>query len=62
MLLIAKTIIQDTVVKVKTSNIYGLLTVEVIDISNICQLVSFAKYYDYNEEKAGTVFIIVQVF
>ena len=47
MLLIAKTIIQDIVVKIKTSNVYGLLTDEVTDISNICQLVSFVKYYDY---------------
>ena len=36
MLLIAKTIIQDIVVKIKTSNVYGLLTDEVTDISNIC--------------------------
>ena len=36
MLLIAKTIIQDIVVKIKTSNVYGLLTNEVTDISNIC--------------------------
>ena len=57
LLLIAKTIIQDIVVKIKTSNVYGLLTDEVTDISNICQLVSFVKYYDYNKEKAETVFI-----
>ena len=57
MLLIAKTIIQDIVVKIKTSNVYGLLTDEVTDISNICQLVSFVKYCDYNKEKADTVFI-----
>ena len=48
LLLIVKTIIQDIVVKIKTSNVYGLLTDEVTDISNICQLVSFVKYYDYN--------------
>ena len=47
LLLIVKTIIQDIVVKIKTSNVYGLLTDEVTDISNICQLVSFVKYYDY---------------
>ena len=57
LLLIAKTIIQDIVVKIKTSDVYGLLTDEVTDISNICQLVSFVKYYDYNKEKAETVFI-----
>ena len=33
------------------------MTDEVADISNICQLVLFVKYYDYNEEKAGTVFV-----
>ena len=48
LLLIVKTIIQDIVVKIKTSNVYGLLTDEVTDISNICQLVLFVKYYDYN--------------
>ena len=57
LLLIAKTIIQDIVIKIKTSNIYGLLTDEVTDICNICQLASFVKYYDYNKEKAETVFI-----
>ena len=33
------------------------MTDEVTDISNICQLVSFVKYCDYNKEKADTVFI-----
>ena len=33
----AKTIIQDIVVKIKRSNVYGLLIDEVTDISNICQ-------------------------
>ena len=57
MLLIAKTIIKDIVVKIKTSNVYGLLTDKVTVISNICQLVPSVKYYDYNKEKAETVFI-----
>ena len=57
LLLIAKAIIQDIVVKIKTSSVYGLLTDEVTDISSHCQLVSFVKYYDYNKEKAKTVFI-----
>ena len=57
LLLIAKTIIQDIVVTIKTSNVYGLLTDKVTVISNICQLVSSVKYYDYNKEKAETVFI-----
>ena len=33
------------------------MTDEVTDISNICQLVSFVKYCDYDKEKADTVFI-----
>ena len=57
MLLIAKRIIKDIVVKIKTSNVYGLLTDKVTVISNICQLVPSVKYYDYNKEKAETVFI-----
>ena len=56
LLLIAKTIIQDIVVTIKT-NVYGLLTDKVTVTSNICQLVSSVKYYDYNKEKAETVFI-----
>ena len=40
LLLIAKTTIQNRVVKIKGSNVYGLLTDEVTDISNICQHVS----------------------
>ena len=39
LLLIAKAIIQDIVVKIKTSSVYGLLTDEVTDISSHCQLV-----------------------
>ena len=61
LLLIAKTIIQDIVVETKRSNMYGLLTNEFSNISNICQLVPFVKYYNYNIEKAETVFI-VQIF
>ena len=38
LLLIAKTIIQDIVLKIKTSNVYGLLTDEVTDIFNIFNL------------------------
>ena len=34
-----------------------MLIDEVTDISNIFQLVSFVKYYDYNKEKVETVFI-----
>ena len=57
LLLIAKTIIQDIVVKIKRSNVYRLLTDEVTDMSKICQLVSFVKYYDYNKGKAETFFV-----
>ena len=57
LLLIAKTIIQDIVVTIKTSNVYGLLTDKVTVISNICQLVSSVKYCDCNKEKVETVFI-----
>ena len=58
LLLIAKAIIHDIVVKIKSiNNVCGLLTDEVTDISNIYQLVSSVKYYDYNKEKAETVFI-----
>ena len=38
LLLIAKTIIQDLVDKIKESDVYALLTDEVTDISNICQM------------------------
>ena len=57
MLLTVKTIIQDIVVKMKIPIVYELLTYEVTDISNTCQLVSFVKYYDYNKAKVETVFI-----
>ena len=39
LLLIAKTIIEDIVLKIKTSNVYGLLTDEVTDIFSIRKLV-----------------------
>ena len=56
-LLIAKIVIQDIVVKIKRSGVYRLSTDEFTDISNICQLVSFVKYYNYSKEKAETFFI-----
>ena len=62
LLLLAKTIIQDIVVKIKRSNVYGLLTDEVTDISNICQLASFVQQYDHNKKNAETVFIHVLIF
>ena len=57
LLLIAKTIIQDIVEKVKQSGTNGFLPDEVTDISNICQLVSFIKFYDFDKGKADTVYI-----
>ena len=57
LLLIAKNIISDIVEKIKQSDAYGLLTDEVTDISNLCQLVSFIKIFDSNKGKADTVFI-----
>ena len=38
--------IQDITIKIKESNFYILLIDEVTNIYNICQLVSFVKYYD----------------
>ena len=48
--------IQDIFIIIKRSDVYGLLTDEVTVVSNICQLVSFVKYYHCNKEKAETVF------
>ena len=52
LLVTAKTIIQD-VVRIKRSNVFRLLSDEVIDISNTFQLVLFVKYYEYNKENSG---------
>ena len=57
LLLIARTIIQDLVNNIKKSNFYALLTDEVKDISNICQLVSFVKFFDVDKRKADTAFL-----
>ena len=57
LLLIAKTIIQDLVDKIKESDVYALLTDEVTDISNVCQLVSFVKIFDVDKGKAETAFL-----
>ena len=57
LILIAQTIVDDLVIKIKQSDVFGLLTDEVTDISNICQLVSFIKYFDEEKGKADTVFI-----
>ena len=57
LLLIAQTIVSDLVVKIKQSDVFGLLTDEVTDIANICQLVSFVKYFDNERGKTDTIFI-----
>ena len=57
LLLIARTIIQDLVNNIKKSNFYALLTDEVTDILNICQLVSFVKFFDVDKGKADTAFL-----
>ena len=57
LILIAQTIVDDLVIKIKQSDVFGLLTDEVTDISNICQLVSFIKYFEEEKGKADTVFI-----
>ena len=57
LLLIARTIIQDLVNNIKKSNFYALLTDGVTDISNICQLVSFVKFFDVDKGKADTAFL-----
>ena len=62
MLLIAKTIIQDIVVKIKTSNVYGLLTDEVTDIFNICQPVSFVNITIITKRKRTQFLLIVYIF
>ena len=60
--LVAKTIIQDIVVKIKTSNVYGLLTDEVTDIFNICQPVSFVNITIITKRKRTQFLLIVYIF
>ena len=57
LLLIARTIIQDLVNNIRKSNFYALLTDEVTDISNICQLVSFVKFFDVDKGRTDTAFL-----
>ena len=45
------------VLKIKNSKSYGLLKDEVTDISNICQLVTFIKFFDYETGNTSTVFV-----
>ena len=60
--LVAKTIIQNIVVKKKTSNVYGLLTDEVTDIFNICQPVSFVNITIITKRKRTQFLLIVYIF
>ena len=57
LILIAKTIVSDFVGKIKDSDVFGLLTDEVTDVSNMYQLVSFVKYFDLEKGRADTVFM-----
>ena len=57
LLLISQAIIEDQVIKVEETNAFGLLADEVTDISNVCQLVTVAKYFDLEKSKANIVFI-----
>ena len=45
--------------EIKKSNVYGLLTDEVMDLSNTLQLVTFTKYYDQNLGDARPCFVNV---
>ena len=53
----SKPVLRKTLLLIKRSNVYGLLTGEVTDISNICQLVLHVQCYDFNKEKVETNFI-----
>lgn len=53
LLIIAEVIWKEMVEKINKSQLFGLLTDEVTDISNTAQLVTFTKYY--NEEKGDAI-------
>ena len=50
---------EDIIQEIRKSNVHGLLTDEVTDLSNNLQLVTFIKYYDQNSGEAQTHFIDV---
>ena len=50
---------EDIIQEIRKSNVYGLLTDEVTDLSNTLQLVTFIKYYDQNLGDARTHFVAV---
>ena len=67
LLFIGKTIIQDIVVKIKRSNIYGLLTGEVTDISLPIYLTFVSLFHLLNitiitKRKRRQFLLIVQIF
>ena len=49
-------IVEDVILKINNSKCYGLLTDEVTDISNVCQLVTFIKYFDHEIGNTSTIF------
>ena len=53
-LILGDQLTEDIIWKIKKSNVYGLLTDEVTDLSNTLQLVTFIKYYDQNLGDART--------
>ena len=50
---------EDIIQEIKKSNVYGLLSDEVTDLSNTLQLVTFIKYYDHKLGDAQTRFVDV---
>ena len=52
-------LMEDIIQEIKKSNVYGLLTGEVTDLTNALQLVTFIKYYDQNLGDARTCFVDV---
>ena len=59
MFLLGKMVKSDVVEMIKQANIFGLLTDEVCDITNIEQLVTFIKFVDGDGNKATTQFIVI---
>lgn len=49
LILIGETNTSDLVIKLKKSDVFGLLTYKVTNISSICQLEFFIKYFDQDK-------------
>ena len=58
-LILGDQLTEDIIQEIKKSNVYGLLTDEVTDLSNTLQLVTFIKYYDQNLGDGRTRFVDV---